>query len=76
MLGYADLIAIDKEKQEKDYQRARLIHDAAMRGRDLVNSILTFSRRVETKPRPIDLNNELNQVDNLLRQNNSENDSN
>ena len=67
VLGYADLIVMDKEMQEKDYQRARLIHDAAMRGRDLVNSILTFSRRVETKPRPIDLNNELNKVDNLLR---------
>jgi two-component system, cell cycle sensor histidine kinase and response regulator CckA len=67
VLGYADLIVIGKEKQEKDYQRARLIHDAAMRGRDLVNRILTFSRRVETKPRPIDLNHELNQVDQLLR---------
>ena len=67
VLGYADLIVMDREMKEKDYQRARLIHDAAMRGRDLVNSILTFSRRVETKPRPIDLNNELNQVDNLLR---------
>lgn len=67
VLGYSDLIAIDKGKQEKDYQRAKLIHDAAMRGRDLVNRILTFSRRVETKPRPIDLNHELNQVDNLLR---------
>ncbi|MGO9568648.1 MAG: PAS domain S-box protein, partial [Desulfomonilaceae bacterium] len=48
VLGYADLIVIGKEKQEKDYQRARLIHDAATRGRDLVNRILTFSRRVET----------------------------
>jgi two-component system cell cycle sensor histidine kinase/response regulator CckA len=67
VLGYADLIAIDKDKQEKDYQRARVIRDAATRGRDLVNRILTFSRRVQTKPRPIDLNNELNQVDNLLR---------
>ena len=66
VLGYADLIAISQETHEKDYQRARLIHDAAMRGRDLVNRILTFSRKVETKPRPIDLNHELNQVDHLL----------
>jgi len=67
VLGYADLIVIGKEKQDKDYQRARLIHDAAMRGRDLVNRILTFSRKVETKTRPIDLNHELNQIDHLLR---------
>src|SRR5208283_260358 len=66
VLGYADLIAISQETHEKDYQRARLIHDAAMRGRDLVNRILTFSRKVETKPRPIDLNHGLNQVDHLL----------
>ncbi|MGB6067032.1 MAG: PAS domain S-box protein [Desulfomonilaceae bacterium] len=67
VLGYADLIAIGKEKQEKDCQRARIIRDAATRGRDLVNRILTFSRKVETKPRPIDLNHELNQVEHLLR---------
>jgi two-component system, cell cycle sensor histidine kinase and response regulator CckA len=66
VLGYGDLIASGKEKQEKDYQRARLIVDAAMRGRDLVNRILTFSRKVETKPRPIDLNHELKQVEHLL----------
>jgi PAS domain S-box-containing protein len=67
VLGYSDLIAIDKESQDKDLQRARLIRDAAMRGRDLVNRILTFSRKVETKPRPVDLNHELSQVEHLLR---------
>jgi len=67
VLGYGDLIALGKEKHEVDYQRARLIRDAATRGRDLVNRILTFSRKVETKPRPIDLNHELNQVEHLLR---------
>jgi two-component system cell cycle sensor histidine kinase/response regulator CckA len=67
VLGYADLIAMDKENQDKDLQRARLIRDAAMRGRDLVNRILTFSRKVETKPRPIELNHELRQVEHLLR---------
>jgi two-component system, cell cycle sensor histidine kinase and response regulator CckA len=66
VLGYADLIAVGKEKQDKDYHRARLIYGAAMRGKDLVNRILTFSRRVETKPRPIDLNQELKQVKRLL----------
>ncbi|MGO9565923.1 MAG: PAS domain S-box protein, partial [Desulfomonilaceae bacterium] len=66
VLGYADLIVTGKEKHEKDYQRARSIHDAAMRGRDLVNGILTFSKKVETKPRPIDLNHELTQADHLL----------
>jgi PAS domain S-box-containing protein len=67
VLGYADLIAVGKQKPEKDYQRARLIREAATRGRDLVNRILTFSRKVETKPRPVDLNHELDQVDHLLR---------
>ena len=66
VLGYAELMLMGKETQDKDYQRARLIYDAAIRGRDLVNRILTFSRRVETKPRPVDLNHELNQVEHLL----------
>ena len=66
VLGYAELILLGKEKQNKDYQRARLIYGAATRGRDLVNRILTFSRRVETKPGTIDLNYELKQVEHLL----------
>jgi CheY-like chemotaxis protein len=66
VLGYAELISMGKEKQDKDYQRARSIYDAAIRGRDLVKRILTFSRRVETKLRNINLNHELNQVEHLL----------
>ncbi len=66
VLGYAELILLGKEKQDKDYQKARLIYGAATRGRDLVNRILTFSRRVETKPRTINLNDELKQVEHLL----------
>jgi two-component system cell cycle sensor histidine kinase/response regulator CckA len=66
VLGYAELISMGKEKQDKDYQRARSIYDAAIRGRDLVNRILTLSRRVETKLRNINLNHELNQVEHLL----------
>ncbi len=66
VIGYAELILMGKEKQDKDHQRARLIYDAAIRGRELVNRILTFSRRVESKPKPLDLNHELRQLEHLL----------
>jgi len=55
-LGYSDLILSD-EKFPTSY-RADLhkIHESARRGADLVQRLLTFSRKVEIKPSPINLN--------------------
>ncbi|MGB6067650.1 MAG: PAS domain S-box protein [Desulfomonilaceae bacterium] len=65
--GYTDLLLLRKNKEDPDYDKLRAMRGAAQRGRDLVQQILTFSRKVETKPRPVDLNNELRQTEQLLR---------
>ena len=64
--GYTDLLLLRKNKEDPDYDKLRAMRGAAQRGRDLVQQILAFSRKVETKPRPVDLNNELRQTERLL----------
>lgn len=66
VLGYADLLLLGKDKAGQDYQRVDAIRAAAKRGSNLVQRILTFSRRVETRLRPVNLNSELKQVEYLL----------
>ena len=65
--GYTDLLLLRKNKEDPDYDKIRAMRGAAQRGRDLIQQILAFSRKVETKPRPVDLNNELRQTERLLR---------
>ncbi len=65
--GYTDLLLLRKSKEDPDYDKLRTMRGAAQRGRDLVQQILAFSRKVETKPRPVDLNNELRQTELLLQ---------
>ncbi|AFM27417.1 PAS domain S-box protein [Desulfomonile tiedjei] len=67
VLGYADLLLLGKNKAESDYQRILAIRTAAKRGSDVVQRILTFSRKVETKLRPVNLNQELRFMEDLLR---------
>ena len=42
------------------------INQAARNGAELVNRLLTFSRKTETKPRPLNLNHQIDQVRELL----------
>ncbi len=67
ILGYADLALLGTDKSSADYERLRAIRESAARGSKLVNQILTFSRRVETKLRPVDLNDVVRQSSELLR---------
>jgi PAS domain S-box-containing protein len=67
VLGYADLLLLGKNEAESDYQRILAIRTAAQRGSDVVQRILTFSRKVETRLRPVNLNRELRFMEDLLR---------
>lgn len=66
IFGYADLIMMRVAKESPNYQGIRAIREAARRGSDLVKQVLTFSRRVETNPRPLDLNHEVRKASQLL----------
>lgn len=67
ILGFSDLLLADKTPDHPEYEDLRKIGHAARNGRDLVQRILTLSRKAESKPRPVDLNREIRNAEKLLR---------
>jgi two-component system cell cycle sensor histidine kinase/response regulator CckA len=66
-LGYSELLLAEKQKDDPEYADLEKILRAAKSGAELVKSLLTFSRKVETKPVPLNLNRRVIQVEKLLR---------
>ena len=66
VLGYSEVILLRKKEGESDYVDIQKIYQAGRRGADLINSLLTFSRKVETQYVPMDLNQEIATVRDLL----------
>jgi two-component system cell cycle sensor histidine kinase/response regulator CckA len=67
ILGYSELLLMKKGPGDPDCKRLEVIHRAARDGADLVSRILTFSRKVESLVRPIDLNEQILKAQELLR---------
>jgi len=67
ILGYTDLLLTKKGPLDPDRNKLELIQHAARDGADLVSRILTFSRKGDSKTRPIDLNDEIRRSEKLLR---------
>ncbi len=66
VLGFSELLLIGKDQRDPTYADIQKIHHAARNGADLVRRILTFSRKTEIKPRPLNLNHEIEQVIRVL----------
>jgi PAS domain S-box-containing protein len=66
VLGYSEVVLLRKKEGEHDYADLQQIYQAGKRGADLVKSLMTFSRKVETKLVPVNLNQEITQVQHLL----------
>lgn len=64
--GYAELLLLDMKEHDRGYEDLKEITRAGLRGRELVRQLLTFSRKVESKLRPIRLNHEVEQLGKLL----------
>lgn len=65
-LGYSELLLSEKDQYDPDYQDLQRIFEAARNGTDLVERLMTFSRKVEPKIVPLNLNREVEQVVKLL----------
>ncbi len=57
--GYAELLLINKNLDEKMRRALDRIFWAAQRGAELTSNLLTFSRRVESHPQSVDLNRQI-----------------
>jgi len=64
--GFCELLLMDKKEGEKEYADLRKIAQSARHGADLIRQILTFSRKVETERRPMDLNREIRSAHKML----------
>lgn len=66
ILGYSELVLLHTSEEDSRHQEVRAIRQAAARGADLVQQILTFSRKIDTKPRPMNLNRRIMEAHTLL----------
>ena len=66
ILGYTQILLMDKTEDNPDYSKLASIEKAAKRASELTQQLLAFSRKVESKMRPVDLNKEVRDVKNLL----------
>ena len=64
--GFSELLLLETDEKAPGCADLRKIQESALRGAELVRNLLAFSRKVETKPRPINLNHEVTQMEKLL----------
>jgi two-component system, cell cycle sensor histidine kinase and response regulator CckA len=67
VLGYSEILLMGKHGQSPEVSSLETIRKTAKDGADLVKGLLTFSRRVESKLRPCDLNIELRRIEKILK---------
>ena len=73
-MGYSEVLLSRKDKADPEYARLQQILQAGRSGAELVQRLLTLSRKTESKQRPIDLNHHIKQVTKTIGPNNPEND--
>ena len=67
IMGYADMAMMDVREGDPGYRAFKQIKDASRSAAELTEGLLTFSRRVESQLRPVDMNRELEHVVEMLR---------
>jgi PAS domain S-box-containing protein len=64
--GYAEVLLRGVSEDPSKYEALQKIHRSAKKGAELTRQLLTFSRKVQSQRRPLNLNQEVEQVKNLL----------
>lgn len=62
IMGYSEFLIEDLSKDADEYIYAKNIHSAGIRGRDLIDHMLAFSRRSETSHEIIDITDPLQET--------------
>ncbi|MFH1112810.1 MAG: PAS domain S-box protein, partial [Pseudomonadota bacterium] len=66
ILGYSDMLLFKKNPGDPGYDELNSIRLAGKDGAELAKRILAFSRRLDPKTRPVNLNNEIVRVQKML----------
>lgn len=65
-LGYSELILGDEKLPARYRTHLKKIHESARRGADLVHRLLTFSKKTDIRPRPLNLNRRITEMRKML----------
>ena len=66
ILGYTQILIYEKSRDDTDLTLLKQIEKAAQRSSELTKQLLTFSRKLESQLRPLDLKQEVRQLEQLL----------
>ncbi len=66
VLGYSELLLGDEGLPQRYQADLQKINESAKRGAELVQRLLTFSRKAEIKPMPLNLNRRINEMWKML----------
>jgi PAS domain S-box-containing protein len=66
VLGYSEVLLQGKKAPEFDYEDVEKIYQAGKRGAELVKGLMMFSRKAEIQPKPINLNEQVEQLTRML----------
>jgi len=66
VLGYSEYVLMDESLSPSARNDLMTISQAARNGADLVRRLLTFSRKTEIQPRPLNLNHQIRRVEKML----------
>ncbi len=64
--GYTEILLLER-RPDADYKKLKAIEKAVKRAGELTSQLLIFSRKAKSKLRPMDLNQELRETNNLLQ---------
>ncbi len=67
LYGYTELVMQDLDTQSQIYEDLSHVKKAAIRGKELVQQILSFSRQIEQERKPLLLHHIVNEIVKLLR---------
>jgi two-component system cell cycle sensor histidine kinase/response regulator CckA len=65
--GYTQLLLMRKNSGDPDYGKLEVIQASTLKASELTKQLLIFSRKVESKLKPMDLNHEVMQVCKILQ---------
>ncbi|MCG2778596.1 MAG: response regulator [Desulfobacterales bacterium] len=66
IIGYTQIMLMGKDLSDPDHEKLEAIESSAQRASELTKRLLIFGRKVESKLRPVDLNQEVVQVSKML----------
>ena len=67
ILGYTQILMMDLPRGSPLAERLGRIESSALKASELTRQLLTFSRRVESRLRPLDLNQAIRQIEGMAR---------